>query len=171
MLFQALIGIEVVDKNIQTSSRDYVKSKLFWIPTLDLIRQGSYVGILAVVLAIFLYQSNSELDLVYAWAIISLGVEIPFTIFVIQIAKKAFLIKINISFFKYLLASIVIFSLIGLIMDKNLEYKESIFEFMPSVIIYGILCIIGYLGLTYLIDQRTRTLFKAIWNELFKKKN
>ena len=103
---------------------------------------------------------------------ISLGVEIPLTFYIIHLVKKSFAIKIDIkSLLKYLLVSIVIFSLISIVMEENLEYNKSIFEFLPSVVIYGIVGIIGYLGVTYLIDYRTKIMIKAIITELLKKKN
>ena len=51
-----------------------------------------------------------------------------------------------------------------------LEYRISIFEFLPQIIGLVIISIIGYLSLTYAIDNRTRILVKAIINELFPKK-
>lgn len=172
VLFQALIGIEGIDKDPQSTFRDYVKSKLFLIPTVDIIRHGIFIAILATILFIFASQSYSDLDLVYYWVVISLGVEIPLTFYIIHLVKKSFAIKIDIkSLLKYLLVSIVIFSLISIVMEENLEYNKSIFEFLPSVVIYGIVGIIGYLGVTYLIDYRTKIMIKAIITELLKKKN
>lgn len=102
--------------------------------------------------------------------IIFLAVEIPLTIYLINLVKKSFTLKIDKkSLFKYLLASISIFGLVGIIMEENLEYKISIFEFFPFLLIYGIIGAGGYLGTTYLIDRRTKLLVKAIWNELIMK--
>jgi len=167
MLFEAILGMETIDKNPRSTFRDYVKSKLFWYPTLDLIRHGIYIGVLAFLLFILSPKTESTLDLVLYWVVIYLAVEIPLSVYIIRLVKKSFTLKIDTkSMFKYLLASIGIFGLTGLIMEENLEYKNSIFEFFPSVLMFGIIGIVGYLCTTYLIDRRTKLLFKAIWNEL-----
>ena len=91
---------------------------------------------------------------------------------IMRLVKKSFKFKIDLkSLFKYLLTSIVIFGIIGIIMEESLEYKESIFEFLPSVIPYAIIAILLYLATTYLIDKRTKILVKGIISEFRKTKN
>ena len=170
VFFEALLGIEGIDKNQYSTFRDYAKSKLVWIPTFDLIRHAVYIGVLAVLLFIFSSQTDSELDLVFYWAVIGLVVEIPLTFYIIRLVKKSFTLKIDKqSTFKYLLVSIAVFGLTYVIMEENLEYKDSIFEFLPSTIIFVVISVGGYFGITYLIDQRTKILFNTIWKELMSK--
>ena len=170
MLFESIIGMEIIDKNPRSTFRDYLKSKLFWYPTFDLIRHGVYIGVLALLLFILYPKTDSTLDLVQYWVIIYLVVEIPLTFYILRLVKKSFTLKIDKkSILKYLLASIGVFSLTGIVMEENLEYKNSIFEFFPSLLMFGIIGIVGYLGTTYLIDRRTKLLFQAIWNELIIK--
>jgi hypothetical protein len=172
MLFQALTGIENIDKMPDTNFRDYLKSKLFWVPTVDIIRHVVFIAILASILIIFASESYSDLELVNFWVLISLGVEIPLTFYIMRLVRKSFKFKIDLkSLFKYLLTSIVIFGIIGIIMEESLEYKESIFEFLPSVIPYAIIAILLYLATTYLIDKRTKILVKGIISEFRKTKN
>ena len=167
MLFESILGMENIDKNPQSTFRDYIQSKLFWYPTLDLIRHAVYIGVLAFLLFILSPKTDSTLDLVQYWVVLYLAVEIPLTVYIIRLVKKSFTLKIDKkSIFKYLLASIGIFGLTGMIMEENLEYKNSIFEFFPSLLMFGIIGVVGYLCTTYLIDRRTKLLFKAIWNEL-----
>ena len=88
----------------------------------------------------------------------------------IYLTKKTVTIKIDkISIFKYLLVSIVVFGVSGIIIEEYWEYKISIFEFLPELLIFGIVSMLGYLAITYLIDKRTKILVKAIWNEIMKK--
>jgi hypothetical protein len=170
MLFEAILGMETIDKNPRSTFRDYIKSKLFWYPTLDLIRHGIYIGVLAFLLFVLSPKTESTLDLVFYWVVIYLAVEIPLSVYIIRLVKKSFTLKIDKkSMIKYLLASIGIFGLIWMFMEQNLEYKNSIFEFFPALLMFGIIGVVGYLGMTYLIDQRTKLLFKAIWNELLIK--
>ena len=170
IFFQALLGMEKTDKNENSTFRDYIKSNLVWIPTFDLIRHGVYIGVLAILLLAITSQTDEMLDLVFYWTVIGFIVEIPLTIYIIHIAKKSFTLKIDkISTLKYLVVSILVFGIIGIVMEKNLTYNESIFEFLPSVMIYAIIGIMSYFGIIYFIDQKTKKLFKAIWNEFVKR--
>ena len=55
-------------------------------------------------------------------------------------------------------------------MEEFLVYEESIFDFLPNIIPYLFLSILIYFGLTYLVDKKTRVLFKAIFSEIKNKK-
>jgi len=170
-LYSAHLGMERIDKDLQSiSSKDYLKSKLMLIPTIENIKQGVYLGVLALLLYILSSQTESTLDLVFYWVLISLAIEIPVIFYMIYLTKKTFTIKIDkISIFKYLLVSIVVFGVSGIIIEEYWEYKISIFEFLPELLIFGIVSMLGYLAITYLIDKRTKILVKAIWNEIMKK--
>ena len=170
MLYDAHLAMEDIDKEgRKASSKDYARSKLVFIPTLEIAKQGIYVGVLAILLYIYSSQTDSVIDLVFYWVAISLVIEIPITLYMTYLTKKSFKIKIDrISIFKYLLTSVIVFGIIGLFMEENLEYKNSIFEFLPSLLLYAIISIIGYLVITYLIDNRTRSLIKGIMNEVKK---
>lgn len=170
MLYDSHLAMEDIDKEgKKASSKDYFKSKLVLIPTLEIVKQGVYVGVLAILLYIYSFQTDSVIDLVLYWVAISLVIEIPITLYMTYLTKKSFKIKIDKnSIFKYLLTSVIVFGIIGLFMEENLEYKNSIFEFLPSLLLYAIISIIGYLVITYLIDNRTRLLIKGIMNEVRK---
>jgi len=163
--------MERIDKDLQSISyKGYLKSKLMLFPTIENIKQGIYIGVLALLLYILSSQTESTLDLVFYWVLISLVIEIPVIFYMIYLTKKTFTIKIDkISVFKYLLVTIVVFGLSGIIIEEYLEYKISIFEFLPQLLIFGIVSMLGYLAITYLIDRRTKILVKAIWNEIMKK--
>lgn len=173
VFFQALQGIEEIDKNEKSSFKDYFKSKLVWIPTFDLIRHVIYIVVLTVLLIVLSNNSNSELDLVYYWAMIGLLIEIPLSVYIFRLTKKSFNLKIDKkSTLKYFIITVGIFTIISIVMEENLVYEENVFEFIPSVLIYVILSIIGYVGLTYLVDNRTKILVESIFSELnmkFKK--
>jgi len=64
-----------------------------------------------------------------------------------------------------------VFGFVYILMERFLEYKIEIFEFMPQVLLFGAIAIGAYLGITYVIDNRTRVLFKGIINEITKGKN
>jgi len=90
-------------------------------------------------LLIFSSQTDSVLDLVFYWSIIGFIVEVPLTFYIIHTTRKSFTLKIDKKrTFKYLVVSIVVFGLVGFYMEENLEYKNSIFEFLPSLLLYAI---------------------------------
>lgn len=170
ILFQALQGIEKVDVNKNSTFRDYATSKLILYPTFQLIRNVIYFASLAIIL-ILLHSEKAEIELVIYWSIIGLIVEIPLTIYIYRLVKKNFQLNVNFSsLLKYLSATIIVFGFTYVVSTMFLEYRISIFEFLPQIIGLVIISIIVYLSLTYAIDNRTRILVKAIINELFPKK-
>ena len=162
-----LTGVEKVDMNEKASLKSYLKSKLFFIPTLALYQALTYSISLVVVLLIINDSVMSEVKMVETWALIALITHIPYTSYLYILVRR----EISPSFdkyiiFKYLLTSIGSFGIVYYLIKENLVYKESIFEFLPSVIPYVIFAVGLYLGITYLIDQKTRKLFKSAISEI-----
>ncbi len=167
---QALSGIEGVDVNENATFMDYLKSKLFYLPTVEIIQRAVYLASLTIVLLVLFSPDKNELDLVVYWSIIALVTQIPYTLYLYVLVSRGFAPKIDFkAILKYLSVSIIIFGFTFLLMEQFLEYKTSIFEFIPNFLQFVILSVLGYLGLTYAIDLKTRTLFKAIINEIKNK--
>jgi hypothetical protein len=74
------------------------------------------------------------------------------------------------SLLKYLFSTVIVFGFTYVLITMFLEYKISIFEFLPQVIGLTIISGIGYIGLTYAIDNKTRILVKAVISELLPRK-
>ena len=72
---------------------------------------------------------------------------------------------------KYLISSILIFTTFYFLINQYLEYKISIFEFLPELVVWAIVIVVSYVGLTYFIDNNTRKLFKGIMKEFVKRGN
>jgi O-antigen/teichoic acid export membrane protein len=167
--FAALLGIEDVDKNKNSTFRDYIKSNIFMFPTFQFIRDGIYIAILVIIF--HLNENSKELDLVYIWAIIGMIMEIPLVIYAFSLIRKNFSLKIDIkSILKYFFSSVLSFGIVYILMEKFLEFQNKIAEFLPNVILFAILGIGMYVSITYIIDSRTRKLTKAILYELKKKR-
>jgi len=167
----SLGGIEKVDMDDESTFRDYISSNLFRVPTIRLIEHGVYIAVLIVGLSIALQITEDQLELVYYWSVIALGSHIPFTIYMYFMTRKQFTISLNFaSIFKYLFSSVFVFGLTYGIMEKYLVYNESIFYFLPNLLLFVAISGVGYIGLTYLIDNKTRILVQSIINELRKKK-
>ncbi|MGI0056159.1 MAG: hypothetical protein ACREAK_02160 [Nitrosarchaeum sp.] len=170
VFYQSLIGIEKIDVSENSNWKDYVKSKLFVIPTLFIIQGIIFIVSLIVGIIILLGLNTIELDLVIYWSIIIFVVQIPFTAYLYKLVKKSFKSILDLkAVTKYILATFSIFIPMYFLSENFLQYKISIFEFLPELMIYVVISIVSYLGLTYLIDSKTRILFKAILNELIKK--
>lgn len=166
---QSLTGIEKVDVKKESSFIDYLKSRLFFVPTMVIVERGVYLASLIIMLIIF-SSSSSQLELVTYWAIVSLITQIPFTVYFYILTKREFPFEIEkIIALKYLLTSLGIFGGIFLLMENYLEYNPEIFEFLPNLLLFVILGIIGYVGITYLIDNKTRKLCKLIITEMKRK--
>lgn len=166
-LYSSVEGIDEVDMDEKSSFKEYVKSKLFLIPTIRIIQYGAYAIILATGLLILTNENGSQLELAVFWAIISVITEIPFTIHSIILVKKEFPLKIDFkSIAKYVCSSLVVLVPVYFLLDNFLIYDENIFIFLPNAFLYLIGAILAYIGITYLIDKRTKTLVKAVFNEM-----
>ncbi len=161
----ALKGIEKVDLDEKSKFKDYIKSNLFFLPTLTIIQRVTYIVTLVIVL--FLTLDKSDLELVINWSVVAAIVPIPFMFYRLVLVRKHF--SINISQFvilKYIISAIVIFGITYSLMDNYLVYEKQIMLFLPQVLLYAIFSIGGYIGITFLIDRKIRDLVKGIFNEL-----
>ena len=167
LYYSSILGLETVDlKNF--TFKEYLKSKLFFLPTIRLIQFGSYSALLAIMLLVV--KIEDELTLVIYWALILLGTEIFSVLYMHKIAKKKITLKMNWNvMIKYFIASIITSGIAYVIMDKFLTYDENIYVFLPNLIPYLMISLFGYLGITYCIDIRTRKLTSSIINELLQK--
>ena len=165
-----LRGIEKVDLKPESTFKDFIKSKLFSLPTIRIIH-GSFYLIILVILLLLERDTVSQLELVIHWAIISLATTIPFTIYLYLMVKKNFSFSLDISrIFKFLLASIVIFGSVFFLSEEFLEYNNDVFQFIPNLLLLAGIGVGGYLLITYLIDFKIRSLVSSVIGEIIKRK-
>lgn len=163
----ALKGLEKVDLEENSSFKDYMKSKLFFLPTLTLIQRISYIVILSISLIVSIQFTQSELELVFYWSVIAAIVPIPFTIYRLRIILRHFSLNIKVNeIIKYLLSSFVVFTLAFYLMDEFLIYEKEIFVFLPNLLVYIIFSFLAYFAITIMIDSKTRKLTKTIITEI-----
>ena len=168
---QFLTGIEKIDTQDNASFKDYIRSKLFLIPSIRFIQYSVYLVSLAFVL-MMVYSSSTDVELITYWAIVWLVIEIPFFIYLYILIKKNFNFKLEIKHFvKYLFSSILTFGISYFLSLEFLEFNPSIFVFLPNLLVFVGLGIFGYLVLTYFIDEKTRKLFNTIFHEIKNKKD
>jgi hypothetical protein len=168
-VFQSILtGSEKVDLN-HASIKDYYKSKLFSIPTISLFQSILYIGLIAVGLLVFESTTHSQLSLVVYWSVIAFVTSFPFTIYLYILIKKNFNVSIDVnSVSKYLITSVGVFGITYVLTEYFLVYEIEAFRFIPNLLLFVGLGIGGYISITYLIDWKTRNLFKAIVGELKK---
>ena len=168
--YKVLRGFETVDIDKKASFRQYVKSNLFLIPTLNIIYSVSYVGGLAIFLLLIKTTEMTDLFVVTIWSIIMMIISIPFMIYSLFLVYKKYGITLKI---KYILkyAVLTLFSSIVLhyLITNYMTYHESIWNFIPEFLPYIALGSALYFGILYLIDKDTRIFYKSIIHE-FKKK-
>jgi hypothetical protein len=165
-----ILGNEDVDAFENASFKDFVKSKLFFMPSLEVIQHTIYIGGL-IMGFIILMPIFSEMELLFYWASFAMIIRIPFTIYKYKLLKNSIKLELEIkNILKYLIASVIMFVVLYLIHQKYLIYNESIFVFLPNLLVYVGLWVVGYLIITYLMDIKTRILFNTILQEVKKKK-
>ncbi len=164
-----ILGIEKVDTNKKSTFKDYFKSKLFFMPTLTLIQATVYIVLLTLMLLSLVSISDSQIDLIFYWALISLIVQIPITIYTGIIFRKNFTIRLEFkSILKYLFSAFIVFIISQILISSFLDYQNDIFKFLPQVILFIIIGTLIYLGITIVIDSKTKFLAKSILLELKK---
>jgi len=166
----AIQGVDKVDVMENVGFKDYVKSSLVVVPTIRTIQYASYVILLITGLYFLVENQSSQFELVNYWAIITVCVEIPFVVYFIILVRRKFVLNLNFKIiFKYAVSSFVSFGITHLLMEKYLVYDISIFNFLPNLMLFVMFGIIFYLSMTFLVDQKTRKLFKMIIKEIRKK--
>ncbi len=167
---QILTGIEDVDTKKESRFRDYVKSKLFVVPSIQLIQTILYVVILTVVL-IITNESSTQIELVVWWSVLAISIEIPFTMLLVILIKKSVEIKIEKNrIIKYFVTGIVVFWITFVMIEQNIVYHEKLVEFLPPLLGSVILSSLFYFIITLVIDSKIRDLCKAIIYEIKKNK-
>lgn len=164
----ALSGLEKIDIDKEATWKNYIKSKLFFLPTLKNIHHGIYIISLTIVLLILSQNNIKELDLVFYWSIIALVIQVPFTIYSYYLASGNFEFKkYTNNIVKYMITSILVFGVTYFLIENFVVYKESIFEFLPQILILVGFTAISYITITYFIDSRTKKMINSIKSELF----
>lgn len=165
-----ILGNENVDIFEKASLKDFIKSKLFFIPSIDLIQNSIYITAL-IIGFIILMPIVSEMEMLIYWASFAVIIRTPFSIYKYKLLRKSIKLELEIkSILKYLITSIIMFVGIFFIHQEYLVYTKSIFVFLPDLLVYVGLWVAGYLIITYLIDSKTKNLVNNILQEIKGKK-
>ena len=163
--YQILMGIETVDVRQNPSLSKLLRSDLFLTSTLSNIRRVLYIAILAA--ALYLFRELSDIELVIIWSIISFVLSIPFLIHAVLLVRRRVAFTFPyITILKYLIGSTGIAVVFTLTNEHVIVFETSIYSYMPGFLLELVLCGITYLGITYIIDHKTRKLFRLILSEI-----
>lgn len=171
VFYQVLMGIEKVDVEGNPTYSALSKSKLFQVPTIQLVHHALYIISLTGILIFLNWYEYSELEIVIWWAFIMVVLQIPFFIYLWILVKK------NIAFsfplvdaLKYIAATILFIIVFYLTFDFVIHYEISIYKYLPTLLAELAICIGIYIAFTFTIDKKTRALFRAILNEVSSRK-
>ena len=160
-------GVEKVDAKKNSTFKDYIKSKLFFVPTLILVQSIIYISTLTIGLLILKTITDSTMDLLTYWASVSLITQIPFFIYSFILLRRDITVSINFkSVGKYFIVSVIIFGTIYFVIEEFLTYNESVYVFIPNVLIYLAIGVLSYIIITYFIDSNTKALINSIIKEI-----
>lgn len=169
-LYQILMGLEDVDIEKNYNFKSLAKSRLFVIPTLLNIQYGLYIVSLASTLFILNSEKSSQIELVTWWAGIALVLQIPFLIHASILVKNQIPFSFPyVSIIKYLVATISFIAVFFFTSGMVINYQNSIYTFLPKVFLELLMCGLVYLSVTFVIDKKTRILFKSIMSEFTSK--
>jgi len=168
LFVQILTGLENVDVKNEPTFKEYIKSKLVFVPTIKVIQAGMYITLLTFVL-IFMTNKVSEIELVQIWTLVALIIEIPFTLILFLFARKNVKLLFESSrIIKFILSGIIVFTMTYIITEKYITYKNEIISFIPHLLIFIMIGISGYLIITGIIDKKIGNLYKSIFHEIKK---
>ena len=169
---QNLSGNETIDASVNPTFMQYIKSKIFYPYTIQIVHASVFISLLPVGLLYLINNGYETIDLLILWASLLLLVTIPLTIYLYMISKKNldFVIDFK-TISKYFISCILVFSLAYVLVENILVYSENLLEFIPDVLPLIGLVILAYYGLTFILDQKIRHLSYSIINELRNRKS
>ena len=101
------------------------------------------------------------------WGFVAIFSEIPFVIFWWNQIRKYTKFSLPIKeITKYSFATIIFVLVYFVTSDFIIDYKISIYEFLPGLFIQMIICASIYLSITFLIDKKTRIIVSKVVKEI-----
>jgi len=161
--YSALLGKESVDVDGKSTFKDYLKSRLFHLPSILIIQYSIYIPTLALGIIIGMTNKFSEIELVILWSVIALATHSPFTFYFYYLIKKD--LSISLDYFriaKFLVLAIFSFGISYLLIENYLDYEIDFIYFISTLVGILLVGIISYTALTYAADLKTRELFNAL---------
>ena len=165
--YTVLAGTEKVDVYEKSRFKDFLKSKLFYLPTILLVQYVIYIATLVVSITFGVLNKFTEIELVILWSIIALVTHFPFTIYFYYLIKRDLNVSLDFSrITKFLLITIVSFGISYILVDNLIDFNQEFIYLISTALVILLIGICIYMALTYLTDAKIRN----IANTVIKKK-
>ncbi len=159
-----ILGTEKVELRVDSTLKDFVKSKLFMLPTINLICGTIYLISLAIVIHITTSMNLSPVDNAFYWALTQLITLLPLFTLKAILAKKAVNFKVPWRpITLYLIASAVMVVILQLL-KFDIPYTPNIYIFAYQAVKLAATGVIIYFTILYTFDHYFRDLVKTIWS-------
>ncbi len=161
-----LVGTEKVELNSNLSFKDFMKSKLFIVPSITYFSSLFYITALIILLYFSIIWKIDYMYLTFFWAILLLLVTLFSTIYVYLLAKRVMEFNLQlISLLKYLFCSSIMAIFLQLL-KYNIEYIPTF-----STHIISILALAGFGAFIYtstllIIDKEFRNIVLFVFRNI-----
>ena len=161
-IFQMILeGNERVDTLERASARDFAGSRLFLVPTVNVIQYGSYVAALVAVFLV-LPPRVSDAELLAVWASLAVAFRIPAAVYQYRLARRDVGLRLEAPrILGYLGAAAAVF---GAVFAAQGEYLVGapLQEFLPALAAYAAAGMAGYFAITCAADPGARALAGSV---------
>lgn len=163
-----LRGIEDVDLEERPSYSALLKSRLFLVATIDNAYYVVYLVALAV--SLYIFGGMPEPMLVVVWASVMLAVSGPFLLYFALLVRRHSPFRPSGSILRYVGGAAGMAAVFLVTNDTVAVFDVSIYSYLPGLLSELTICCLTYLGITYVIDRKTRLLFGRVISEIVSRR-
>ena len=163
-LRSVLTGTDDVDVE-EPSAAALLRSRLFLVGTVE----NAYYAVYLVVLAASMYTFRDlpEPELVVAWSSVMLAISAPFLSYYVMLARKHVPFRVPYgSVLRYVAGGAGMTVVFMFTNEHVVIFDVSIYSYLPGLLLEMTICCATYLGITYAIDRKARTLFRMVLLEI-----
>ena len=167
---QVLTGTDTVDIDERPRVSALLKSRLFLVGTIENTHYALYLGTL--VISLYIFRGMSDLELVTLWSVVMLAISIPFVLYYGFLVRRHVPFRIPyVTVLKHIFGGVGIIIVFTLTNEHIVEFEVSTLSYILSLFLELALCCMTYLGITYVLDHKTRKLFRLVLSEIvFRRK-
>ncbi len=160
-----ILGTETIDTSAErVTYRQFVKSKLFKLPTIDNIWLGCYLVALTIAL-VFLQSSGAAPEtIILVWSVILTSGIVPVFAYKWHLARKILAFRLPALAIGKYFASAAVMGIVIWTIEPSLAYSPRVIEFAPQLFLIIAAGIATYFGALSLLDKETRALIALFVN-------
>ena len=164
ILDYTILGTEKVELKNDPNFKDFVKSKLFLLPTINLLCGITYLTSLTIVMRITISMNLSPVDTALYWATTQLITLTPFFALKAYLARKAVNFKMPWRPLTLYLAASAVMVVTLQLLKFDISYTPNIYIFVYQAAKLAAVGAIIYFTILYTFDHYFRDLVKTIWS-------